>query len=262
MKWEAKTVAELRLAAKQRGFRGYSQWTKDQLVRALKAHQATEASAPAMKQEQPAPSDAKQSAPRTPPPAAPPTETPGRNGEQQRIEDAKFLSTAPGIALHEPDFTLSLEESIDVLPPLLAPTLSLLLQKPGVLHAYWVLDAGMLTRRPTLHLRLSRVTNDTVELLEETRVPSERGHWYFHVDDRLDPADFYLQLGQYGEHGQFTTALPRGIVRMPRLAASSEMDRQWWVSEERFREMYTRAGGVMREGQLRWPARSSFSSNR
>lgn len=277
---ESKSVKELRELAKKRKLSGYSSLGKADLVRLLEPQTrktAAPATAGAKKQKpaatqrtkpRPAAVDTKQ---RAKPKrvaqagkkktaaekdaAAPPTlsaegqrpET--RTTEEQQIEDAKFALVATGLPHRE--FPPDLGEDIDNLPPLTEPLLCLLPQKPGVLHAYWFLEPGMLARKTPLRLRLGVVTAHALQIVEEVLLKSERGYWYFQVDESLAIDEAYLQVGHY-QNGKFITAMRRGIARVPSLYASARTDRYWWISPEQFREMYLRAGGFKRGAELGW----------
>lgn len=239
-----KSVEELRALAKAAGLSGYSKLRKPDLLKLLA--QAEPASKPASKRAA------------VPAHLAPATARHTSNGDEQRVEDAKFALTPPSMPAPVHAYAADLNENIDILPPITEPRLSLLPQKPGVLQAYWVLDAGTLQRHPGMSLRLCRVAPGVAEIIEETSLPADRGQWYFHVGEDLAGDEVYLQLGYYDPSGEFVTAIHRGVVRLPSLYASSRTDRAWWISDAQFREMYLRAGGLMRGRRLGWG--DSFSS--
>ncbi|MHB8744495.1 MAG: hypothetical protein ACYC9L_15425 [Sulfuricaulis sp.] len=177
--------------------------------------------------------------------------------DEQRIENAKYATVPPG-GVTPSTMATDLGEDIDHLPPISEPMVCLLPQKPGVLHGYWVVPPGSALHAKSLKLRLGRLADDALETIEEIDLPREFGHWYFHLDDTANINVVYLQLGYYAPDGRFITASHRGMARIPSLFASQEIDRLWWISEEKFRAMYLRAGGLARGARLGWA--SSISS--
>ncbi len=280
----SKTIAELRALAKSRGLKGYSKLSIAELRRVLaqpenlaapkakKSKPATQKTAakPAARSSRHVPSKKTTVRP-TPVPAASGStrEEPAINlmssaarlsSDEERVEDAKYAVTPRGITVSLRPSVTDLGEDIDRLPVLREPALCLLPQKPGVLHAYWILEPGATTRQPGMKLRLCRIADDTLHVMQEIPLPGERGHWYFHVDDQSEPGGFYAHLGYYRDTGEFVTAIHRGIARIPGLYASGRTDRQWWISDQKFREMYLRAGGFVTGAQLGWT--SSIGSPR
>ena len=145
-----------------------------------------------------------------------------------------------------------LHEDIDTLPPIHEPAVYLLSQKPGVLHAYWTLTPGALAQHPDLRLRLCHISQNAARIMSETPLPSEQGRYYFQIDPTLETGMVYLQLGYYTPHGEFVSTLKNSIARLPRVSASRYTDQRWWVSDEDFRRMYLRAGGLIRDERLSW----------
>lgn len=260
---QSQTVEELRALAKRLGLTGYSKLRKQELLELLAAHRpalrAAGAGANGKRKVRRAPAprrDESRPVPAAPAATAPPPET------EQQIESAKFAFAPPGAHLPEPAPAVDLGEDIDRLPAIGEPLLCLLPQKPGILHGYWVIPTGLRIPSDTLRLRLARFAGEQAVILEELPLPSARGHWYFHLDAETDYGMVYLQLGYYAPDGRFVTAFHRGIARIPSLYASSRTDRLWWVSEERFRAMYLRAGGYARGLRLGWSAASSSPGER
>lgn len=237
---ENKTVQELRDLARAQGIKGYSRMRKGELLEALKS--------------------AAPGGPRTTAPRKPPAEVPApahdADAEEQAIERAKYVLAPEPAAEAPPEPADDLHEPIDALPPLPAPVLQLLPQKPGVLHAYWSLapeDAG----RAGLMLRLCQVSPRAARILVEVPLPADSGHWYFHIDPGLPATEVYLQLGHYDPEGRFVTAMDHGIVRVPRLYAAARTDRHWWISDREFERLYLRAGGLKQGDRLGWPGGTS-----
>lgn len=266
---EQKTLKELRAIARAAGLRGYSDLHKKELIELLKKRQARLATSATERRAAPkkaakSKSTRRKTSPRASP--APPSAAREPSPEhlatiEERIESAKFETTPPGAAFAPaPPLSSRLDENIEALPAPSEPLLCLLPQKPGVVHAYWVLQPG--TPIKPLRLRLCRIGRDAIELLEETEIPGERGHWYFHVPESAEAGNFFAQLGYYDAAGKFIGAIRRGIARIPSLYASERTDRRWWVSDEEFHAMYLRAGGALRNARLLWPGYSSSSPSK
>ncbi|MHB8624201.1 MAG: DUF4912 domain-containing protein [Sulfuricaulis sp.] len=286
---KAKTLKELHAQARNLGIKGYSKLSRAALERRLAVagekkpdsgkklpkKPSLNKPAPAKKiKAQPAPAKSKRpgraknpaatsSFTKTLPGAAPgaselrATGTRRLLSDEQRIENAKCAMVPPGGVT---PFTMAtdLGEDIDHLPPISEPMVCLLPQKPGVLHGYWVVPQESALHAKSLKLRLGRLAGDALETIEEIDLPREFGHWYFHLDDTANINVVYLQLGYYAPDGRFITASHRGMARIPSLFASQKIDRLWWISEEKFRAMYLRAGGLARGARLGWA--SSISS--
>ena len=261
-----KTIEELRKLARARGMSGYSKIRKRELLHLLRAGKKSAASSPAGKKKRkaasPGPASGKSAKRRAIAPTVKPAPVaaapkPGNGGHtEQQIESSKYALIAPDQAPYAQRFTADLDENLDYLPAPTEAVICLLPQKPGVLQAYWSLNAPLPVPLGDLRLRLGRLLTWGVEFVEEVSLPSPRGHWYFHVDESTASGDFYLHLGSYRD-GHFVTAIRRGIARAPWLFASAAIDRRWWIDEERFNEMYLRAGGVRRHGRLAWPGSAS-----
>lgn len=258
---EKKTLDQLRKLARSLGIKGYSKLRKQELAQQIIHTQAkTSAAGTASTVKTPSASKAVRAAtpakpsPREARPGPPP---PQGIGDEEQVENAKFAVTPPGLESPRAESAADLGEDIDRLPEIDEPVVRLLAQQPGVLHGYWVLPPGAVARQADLKLRLSVVAGDALALLEEFDVTQDRGNWYFHVDQTLSGAEVYLQLGHYDANRQFVSTIRRGTARIPNLYAANDIDRQWWVSEERFRTMYLRSGGFARGEKLGWPGSSS-----
>ena len=230
---QQKRVQELREMARKHGVKGYSRMRKDELIQTLEQIQLDNGPI------------------QTSPPAdaVATTEPSTQLDQEQRIEQAKYhLGT-----VDEQPMVDDLGEDIDHLPPLRIPSLSLLPQQPGILQAYWHLQAGHLQQQPGLRLRLCYLAQQTLHTLDELALSEEQGHWYFHIDPALEAAEVYVQLGHYGADGEFHSAMEHAAVRLPRLTASRRHDSRWWLSEIDFRHLYLRSGGrLLASGELGW----------
>lgn len=279
-----KTLKELRALARNRGIKGYSKLSRTALEHRLAvageqkpdtgkisqktpqknkpAPAATKSARSAVKStrtgrtKKPAAAATRTSIPRGTPPAPAALwtgDTRRLSSDEERVENAKYATVLPGGVAPSAAAT-DLGEDIDHLPPISEPMVCLLPQKPGVLHGYWVIPPDSALQSKSLKLRLGRIAGDAFEAIEEIHLPHKYGHWYFHLDESADINVVYLQLGYYGPDGRFITATRRGIARIPSLYASKEIDRLWWISEEKFRAMYLRAGGFARGPRLGWAA--------
>jgi hypothetical protein len=274
MNIDTKSLEELRALAKKLGLTGYSKLRKPELLHLLAAAQKTAPansvsagektrSAALKTKKQPGKRAAtgttvsRKSGPEKVNSAvsAAPTATSAAtdaNDVEQRVEAAKYAFAPPGVTVREPAYGAEFSEDIDRLPDISTPLLCILPQKPGIFLGYWVLPPGQTLPHEPLKLRLAHVGAGAVDILDEVALPNRRGYWYFHVGETVDTGGIYLQLGYYATDGRFVSAIERGIARVPSLYASSRTDRRWWVSEERFRAMYERAGGTLRGTHLGW----------
>lgn len=226
------TVKELRERARELCIPGYSKMRKDELLAAIGGSETPEST-----------EAAPEASTRTP--EAAPTEATER---EQHIERMKY---ATGAADHP--YSPDLGEDIDNLPPLRGePRLALLAQKPGVLHAYWHLAPGQLASQGGLRLRLGILYGQEFHVKEEIAVGSDRGSWYFHVDESWHPAAIYAQLGYYGDDGKFTIAIRRGIVHLPRLLEFSSLGINWGLTQEEFEHTRAHAGALGAAASGHW----------
>lgn len=270
---KTRTLQELRELARQRGLTGYSRLRKEELEHLLADTKPTAAKvAPEADTARPRTAaarktsasgaanrttgKAKTSAPTRKKPAGPVMQgTAGVTSwrDEQQVEVAKY-AIAPPDAPPAPSGlpARDLGEDIERLPAIREPLLCLLPQKPGVVHGYWALPPDEPARAQALCLRLGRLHETGIQVLAETRLPGTHGHWYFQVDDGADTGELFLHLGYYDAGGEFVSALQRSLARIPSLYASAQRDRRWQVSDARFRDMYLRAGGVLRAGRLSW----------
>jgi hypothetical protein len=265
---QSKTLKELRVLAKTRGVEGYSKLTKEQLVRLLarpvskpvatgghakkaRARRSTGTAPSSTKTKDPSVSVAAE-AKSAPTPAAgdAPTPVPPAavqfTATEEWVERAKYASRPDDRAATESFADLG--EDIDRLPALSGPLVCLLPQKPGVLHAYWVLSPGEPTEDVAYKLRLCRTEGEAVNVYEEVAAQGRLGSWYFHVPETGDNAGMQVQLGYYRD-GRFVTAAGRSVAHLPRLHASTRPDERWWVSESEFMKMYLLAGGGVAPGE-------------
>lgn len=259
---QSKTLTELRALAKARGLKGYSKLAKEPLLRLLdqpapepvtttsrtKKARAPKKKTAARQQAEPAKAAIVSSAPviesaaapagaAPPPPPAAAVQFPA---SEEGVERSKYASRPNGGIVSE-SFA-DLDEDIDRLPTLNEPVVCLLPQKPGVLHAYWILPPDESGEHVKYKLRLCRDDAGSMAVCEEVPLQAHRGNWYFHVAEGGDTAGLLVQLGYY-QDGRFVSARGRSIARLPSLYASTRTDERWWISEADFMRMYLRAGG-------------------
>jgi len=258
----AATLNELRKRASALGLRGYSKLRKPELEKLIaatqtgkapavtstpkpkKAHTTKKAVSARIKARRPARKATAQKVP---------AGTVSAESIEEQIESAKFRLAPPGRTAPVEPVDHRLHEPIDHLPAQRSSALYLLPQKPGVLHACWQLRGHELEEHGALILRLSVLKGDALHIVADVPVRTARGHWYFNVPASLDHAQAYLALG-YERNGQFVSAIAQGVARIPSLYAAARIDRRWWISDTRFREMYLRAGGFRRDEKLGWDA--------
>lgn len=269
-KLRSKTLKELQALAKTRGLKRYSKLTKEQLTRLLVQPErpATTTTAGRTKKARARKSvkTAQAATPAKPlistirplerieststavaPPSPTASGTPA-SATEEWVEQTKYASRPNGRAPVESISDLG--EDIDRLPPLDEPVVCLLSQKPGVLHAYWVLPSGDAGARVDYKLRLCRIGNDAVDIFEEVAVPARVGSWYFHVSG---VNNMQVQIGYY-QDGRFVAARGRSVAQLPSLYASTRTDERWWISEADFMHMYLRAGGFATADHFGWNA--------
>lgn len=270
-KLRSKTLKELQALAKTRGLKRYSKLAKEQLTRLLaqpvtpptvttsvrtKKTRARKSAKTAQSTATPAKPPTSPLRPlerieSTPTAVAPPSSTASgtpASATEEWVEQTKYASRPNGRAPAESISDLG--EDIDRLPPLDEPVVCLLSQKPGVLHAYWVLPSGDAGARNDYKLRLCRIGNEAAEILEEVAVPVRVGSWYFHVSGTNN---MQVQIGYY-QDGRFVAARGRSIAQLPSLYASTRTDERWWISEADFMHMYLRAGGFATADHFGWNA--------
>ena len=269
----SKTLKELQTLAKARGLKGYSKLTKKQLIQLLTQPSVPPVSAAPGRTKKSRPRESTKTARpptnRTQPTVAPPrveekmetqvaevvpapspvVDTPAGTTEQW-VEQTKYALRPNGGAPSES--MTDLGEDIDRLPPLDEPVVCLMSQKPGVLHAYWVLPTGE-GERDDYKLRLCRLGDTGAEVFEEVAVPARVGSWYFHVSSSNN---LQVQIGYY-QDGRFVSARGRSVAQLPSLYASTRTDARWWISEADFMRMYLRAGGFSASGRFGWNASTS-----
>jgi Rho termination factor, N-terminal domain len=266
-KLRSKTLRELQALAKTRGLKRYSKLTKEQLTRLLvqavtptttgrtkkprtrKSARTVQSTTPAKSPTAPLRSLERIESASTA--VAPPSSTASSapvSATEEWVEQTKYASRPNGRAPAES--MTDLGEDIDRLPPLDEPVVCLLSQKPGVLHAYWVLPSGDEGARNDYKLRLCRISNDAVEIFEEVAVQARVGSWYFHVSGANN---MQVQIGYY-QDGRFVAARGRSVAQLPSLYASTRTDERWWVSDADFMRMYLRAGGFATADRFGWKA--------
>lgn len=266
---KAATLETLRARAKQLGLTGYSKLRKNELLKriasrerkadaksATKSRNDAARTVTGQKKSRRTSAKTASATPAKPSPVSGATPARLTTAEaEQLVESAKYAFALPGT--REPVYAADLGEDIDRLPAIREPLLCLLPQKPGVLHGYWVLPPASLTARQSIRLRLATYVGDRLTILGEHPVPTERGQWYFHIEQDVELGAVYLQLGRYRPGGEFVSILQRSIARIPSLYASTQTDRRWWLSDAEFRALYRRAGGLERDGRLGWGGSTS-----
>lgn len=266
---KTETIETLRAKAKKLGLTGYSKLRKEELFKLI-ASQTRKASTKSVTKSRnkatrkvvlkkkshstSSKSAVSASAKPTPFSSVAPAPQIAVDAEQQ-VESAKYAFALPGA--QEPVYAADLGEDIDRLPDIHEPLLCLLPQKPGILHGYWVLPAALLDTERSARMRLATYAGERLTILGEQPVLTERGHWYFNVEEGTELGTVYLQLGRYRPQGEFVSIIQRGIARIPNLYASTHTDRRWWVSDVQFRDMYRRAGGLERGQRLGWAGSTS-----
>lgn len=247
---ETKTVKELRELARKLGITGYSKLRKDELLAAIKeaarAKPAKKAAASKKAVKKKAAANTGEKAAPAEPAAEAVTRPSLEATEEERIESAKFVTTAAGTAAYHGQYPPDLGEDIETLPRLGEPRLTLLLQKPGVLMAGWHLEPGRTQRDHGLRLRLGVLADQQFHVKQEVPITSDRGNYYFHVDPGWPPSAIYLQLGHYGPNSRFIIAIRRGIVRLPRLFALSSLGVNWALDEAEFERAVKESGPLGR----------------
>jgi len=266
---KTETIDTLRAKAKKLGLTGYSKLRKDELFKLIASQPRKARAKSAAKSRKRASHRValKKKSHRSPnqsaiatstgtssAPVAPPAPQTAVDTEQQ-VESAKYAFALPGA--QEPVYAADLGEDIDRLPEIRQPLLCLLPQKPGILHGYWALPVALLEAEPSARLRLTTYAGDNLTILGEHPVLTERGHWYFNVEEGIELGAVYLQLGRYRPDGGFVSIVQRSIARLPNQYASMHTDRRWWVSDAQFRDMYRRAGGLERGQRLGWAGSTS-----
>jgi hypothetical protein len=135
-----------------------------------------------------------------------------------------------------------------------APHLLAVAQKPGVLWASWAVEPSVRQQHPGLVLRLLKNDSLAAQPLYQIAVPADRGQWYFEVGDMLAKQGARLQLGYFGPRGEFFPVMTKELGRVPGPSEAGRTDREWFVSDERFREMVERAGGTKTGSAIGWSA--------
>jgi len=257
------SVKALRELARELGLTGYSKLRKDDLLKQIKKARAKKKAVQAAPKNSvnTAKTGKKTTKPQTGKTVARVTETTqaqlvpltaGGETEEERIESAKYFFPQT----HD-QFPQDLGEDIDHLPFLAGPRLTLLAQKPGVLQAAWHLAPGTCARQPGLQLRLGLMANRRFQVVQDVDVKTDHGTYYFHVDPSWPQSAIYLQLGFVGAGGRFVIAIPRGIVRLPRLMALTSLGVNWALEEEEFEHVVAQSGALTRRSSNQAPGAPS-----
>ncbi|MCG6975534.1 MAG: Rho termination factor N-terminal domain-containing protein [Acidiferrobacterales bacterium] len=271
-----KTVKELKEIAKGLGIAGYSKLLKEELLKAISAATKKAAKsnkkAASKKASKETTTPAKTAKKKTAKKAAkkktvkkagatsskqvstskPEAEIVARGvaeqNEEERIESAKFVTTAPGTEALRGQYPPDLGEDIENLPSLPEPRLTFLQQKPGVLLARWHLAPGH-SQQAALMLRIGVLADQQFYIKQEVSVNSDDGSHYFHVDPGWPAGSVYLQLGHFNASGEFVVAIRRGTVRLPRLFAHSSLGVNWALGTADFQQEVQQSGPLGRVPQ-------------
>lgn len=235
---------ELLALAKEKGLKGIASLGKEELIEKLAGAKKTESKKTESKKTEAKKGDTKKS--KTPAKVTKPklndtSDTMKGESKKFEIEDRR--------AYMEPSYELVGEETY-TLPQEYGDTkLTILVQDPHWMHAYWELNDKSRKKygleRGKHHekvlIRLYNVSNNSYTDIEVTE---ENRSWYFKVPEAAK--SYYAEMGILGKDGKFKAIVRSNTVTVPTNKAADVYDEQWQLATEAQREeVFKRSGGYV-----------------